>query len=126
MTIESNTPDNSGNGHSFGVTAPAPKAMAATASAAVSGELRSLLADVQDLIQQTTSFTREDLANAKEKIAERVATAKQSVATLGTSIAASTKRQAAMADRYVHDEPWTMIGVGAGVGFALGFLLARR
>lgn len=126
MPIESNTPDASGNGHAFGVASPAPKAMAAAAPATVSGELHSLLADVQDLIQQTTSLTREDLAKAREKLAERVATARKSVATLGTSIAESTKRQAAMADRYVHEEPWTMIGVGTGVGFVIGFLLARR
>jgi ElaB/YqjD/DUF883 family membrane-anchored ribosome-binding protein len=126
MSIESNNPETSGNGHTFGVASPSTKAMAPSASAAVSGELRNLLADVQDLIQQTTSLTSEDFAKAKEKMAARVASAKESVATMGTSIAEGARRKAEVADRYVHEEPWTMIGVGAGVGFAFGFLLARR
>ena len=30
------------------------------------------------------------------------------------------------ADRYVRDNPWTAIGVAAGVGVLVGVLIARR
>ncbi|HUG72318.1 MAG TPA: hypothetical protein VMK82_02730, partial [Steroidobacteraceae bacterium] len=33
---------------------------------------------------------------------------------------------AADGDKYVHDNPWTAVGVAAGVGVLLGVLLSRR
>lgn len=126
MPIESKPPEATGNGHAVGVTTMTPKPLAASASSAVSGELHNLLADVQDLIQETTAITSEDFAKAKEKIAERVAAARQSVANVGTAIAEGTRRNAAVADRYVHEQPWAVIGVGVGLGFVCGYLTARR
>jgi len=32
----------------------------------------------------------------------------------------------AVTDAYVHDQPWKAIGIGAALGFVLGFALARR
>jgi ElaB/YqjD/DUF883 family membrane-anchored ribosome-binding protein len=29
-------------------------------------------------------------------------------------------------DEYVHDNPWQALGVAAGVGFLLGYLIGRR
>jgi ElaB/YqjD/DUF883 family membrane-anchored ribosome-binding protein len=33
---------------------------------------------------------------------------------------------AAAADDYVHDSPWTAIGIAAAAGMLIGFLAARR
>jgi ElaB/YqjD/DUF883 family membrane-anchored ribosome-binding protein len=29
-------------------------------------------------------------------------------------------------DDYVHENPWTAIGIGAGIGFLLGVLIGRK
>ena len=44
----------------------------------------------------------------------------------GEKVAAQTKEIADRADSYVHDNPWTGVGIGAAVGVVLGVLLARR
>ena len=36
------------------------------------------------------------------------------------------REAAVMADDYVHDNPWTAIGVAAGIGFVLGALFTRK
>ena len=41
-------------------------------------------------------------------------------------IADRTRAAATAADDYVRDNPWHAIGFAAGIGLAVGFLLARR
>jgi ElaB/YqjD/DUF883 family membrane-anchored ribosome-binding protein len=37
-----------------------------------------------------------------------------------------TKQACAATDRYVHDNPWTSLGVAAAVGMLIGFLVGQR
>jgi ElaB/YqjD/DUF883 family membrane-anchored ribosome-binding protein len=39
---------------------------------------------------------------------------------------ARAKDAGKVADNYVHDNPWTAIGIAAGVGVVLGMLISRR
>jgi len=73
-----------------------------------------------------TSLTGEDLARAKAKLTERVATAKKSVEEMGGAIASQARKSATATNDYVHANPWQAIGIGAAVGLLLGFVLARR
>jgi ElaB/YqjD/DUF883 family membrane-anchored ribosome-binding protein len=38
----------------------------------------------------------------------------------------ASKRAAAATDEYVHENPWTVIGVAAGLGLVIGVLLGQR
>ena len=38
----------------------------------------------------------------------------------------TARKTAAAADDYVHDRPWTVIGVTAAAGILIGFLAAKR
>ena len=42
------------------------------------------------------------------------------------ALSARTREAAHAADEYVHESPWTAIGVAAGVGVLVGLLLGRR
>ncbi|MHC9037594.1 ElaB/YgaM/YqjD family protein, partial [Cobetia marina] len=44
----------------------------------------------------------------------------------GDRLAASARESADCADRYVHDNPWTSVGIGAAAGVVIGMLLGRR
>lgn len=44
----------------------------------------------------------------------------------GDKLAHHSKEIAGRADDYVHDKPWTGVGIGAAVGVVIGVLLARR
>lgn len=113
------------NGHGAGSTPPAV-ATAAAAQPRAAGEFHNFLADIEDLITTMTSLTGEDLARAKAKLSERVATAKKSVEEMGGEIAHQARRSATVTNNYVHENPWQAIGIGAAVGLLLGFILARR
>ena len=39
---------------------------------------------------------------------------------------AKTKAAARATDEYVHESPWTAIGIAAGAGLLIGLLIGRR
>lgn len=125
MTLVPPPSDLSSNGLRNSAAAPAPKTVATATPSAVPREVHNLLSDIEHLIEQTTSITGEDLARAKARIGERIAEARHAVSETGTAIAEGTRRNADLANRYVQERPWTMIGIGVALGGLLGFLLAR-
>ncbi|MDB5986570.1 MAG: hypothetical protein JWR16_1623 [Nevskia sp.] len=94
--------------------------------AALSGELRDFLSDIEDLVKATASLTGGELDRAKEKLQERVTAAKESLDELSSEVSERAVKTAKATDAYVHEQPWQAIGVGAGAGFLLGYLVARR
>lgn len=92
----------------------------------VSREFHDFLADIEDLVKETTSLTGEDLSRAKAKLSARVAQAKESVEDMGVAMADRARKGATATNEYVHEQPWKVIGASAAVAFLLGFVLARR
>lgn len=110
------------NGHAEAAVPPA----GGGAPALVMREVHSLLADIEDLIKATTSLTGEDLAQAKAKLAERIASLRKSVENAGGAAVRGARQGAAVTDDYVRENPWQAVGIGAAGGLLLGLLLARR
>ncbi|MBA3582018.1 MAG: DUF883 domain-containing protein [Gammaproteobacteria bacterium] len=100
--------------------------LASSSRSRISEEFHNFLADIEELITQTTSLSGEDLARAKEKLNERVEMARESLDDMGGVIAQRARQTAAATDNYVRDQPWTAIGIGAALGVILGVVLARR
>ena len=82
-------------------------------------DMKSVIADAEDMLQATADqigdkvTSRLDGARARLKEAEAVLVAK-------------TRAAARATDAYVHESPWTAIGVAAGVGLLAGLVLSRR
>ncbi|MDF3014104.1 MAG: hypothetical protein K0Q78_2308 [Cellvibrio sp.] len=89
-------------------------------------EFRNFVSDVDDLMKATNNLTGEELNKAKVKLEQRISTARRSVEELGGTIADRARKTAVSADNYVHEQPWTAIGAGAGIGLVVGYLLTRR
>lgn len=113
-------------GRSGGRTRSSTTATGDVTWSGVSLEFRNFLADIEDLIKQTTSLTGDDLAEARAKLDERVAAVKESIEEMGGATVERARRTAADANEYVHEQPWQAIGVGAVAGLLLGLVLARR
>lgn len=109
-----------------------PSAMQSVVSTAnsvqssMSREFHSFIADIEDLVKQTTSLTGDDLERAKDQLVKRISTAKESVENIGSDIAHQARKSITATNDYVHDQPWNAIGAGAVAGMLLGLLLARR
>ena len=114
-----------GNGHGLGTIGTAG-AKVATARAPKTGELQNFIADIEDLITSMTSLSGEDLNRAKEKLAERVEAAKQSLDEVSSEIAERARRSARVTNAYVHEHPWQSVGIGAILGLLVGLAVSRR
>ena len=57
---------------------------------------------------------------------QRLATARADLARLQSQAATSAREAGKAADQYVHEHPWTAVGIGAGIGLVLGLLISRR
>ncbi len=91
-----------------------------------SGEIRDLLADVEDLLSRVTGVDDADLARARERVEASLGRARESVVDGTLHLRDRAAASAKAADGYAHDSPWTLVGVAAVAGIALGAALARR
>lgn len=69
-----------------------------------------------------------DLAQEfRERVVPLVGTARARVLQMGRQLQSRAKDNAQVVDRYVHDNPWSFIGVGIATGFlACWYLMSSR
>jgi len=95
-------------------------------SATLSREFENFLSDMEEMLQQTATLGGDELAEAKDRIQERMAEAKEAASSISGDLARRARKAAKTANREAHEEPWKIIGAGAAVGLLLGLLLSRR
>lgn len=91
-----------------------------------SAEIKSLIADVEDLVARISDLKDDDVARVRNKVLRAVDTAKESLAESADNVRRQAQRVVTTADDYVHDNPWQAIGVAALVGAVVGILASRR
>jgi ElaB/YqjD/DUF883 family membrane-anchored ribosome-binding protein len=89
-------------------------------------DLKVVAQDVEELLRATASQTGEKLSEARTRAEESLRAARTRLNEASDEIAERTRAAATAADDYVRDNPWHAVGIAAGIGFAVGFLLARR
>jgi ElaB/YqjD/DUF883 family membrane-anchored ribosome-binding protein len=89
-------------------------------------DMKAVIADAEDVLKATADQTGEKIASLRARIQERVQAARARLADAEAVLMAKTRAAAQATDAYVHENPWKSIGVAAGVGFLVGFILGRR
>jgi ElaB/YqjD/DUF883 family membrane-anchored ribosome-binding protein len=89
-------------------------------------DFKVVLSDAEALIKATANQGGEALATVRGKAVESLAVAKEKLADVEASVIARTEAAVEAADVYVRENPWQAVGVGAGLGVLIGFLIARR
>ena len=89
-------------------------------------DLRTVFADVEELLKATASQTGDRITAARAKAEESLKVAKARLAEVQAAVAAQTKAAAKAADDYVRANPWQAVGISAAVGFMFGMLITRR
>jgi ElaB/YqjD/DUF883 family membrane-anchored ribosome-binding protein len=92
----------------------------------VMADLRTLIADAEELLRATAGQTGNGASALRDKVSATLERAKISLADTQAEALARAKAAGQAADRYVHDNPWTAVGAAAGVGLLIGLLLSRR
>jgi ElaB/YqjD/DUF883 family membrane-anchored ribosome-binding protein len=94
--------------------------------AAASGEIKSLIADVEDLMAKIGDVKDADVVRMRSKVQRAVESTKQTLADGAETVRKQAQRAASTADDYVRDSPWQAVGIAALVGAVVGILATRR
>jgi ElaB/YqjD/DUF883 family membrane-anchored ribosome-binding protein len=94
--------------------------------AVASGEIKNLIADVEDLMAKIADVKDADVARVRGKVQRAVDATKQSLADGADTLRRQAQNAANTADDYVHDSPWQAVGIAALVGAVVGILATRR
>jgi ElaB/YqjD/DUF883 family membrane-anchored ribosome-binding protein len=94
--------------------------------AAASTEIKSLIADVEDLMARIADLKDADVMRVRSKVQRAVDATKQSLADGADVIRQHAQNVAGTADDFVRDSPWQAVGIAALVGAVVGILATRR
>ncbi len=89
-------------------------------------DFKTLISDAEALIKATANQGGEALETVRAKAQESLAMAKESMLDIEEELLVRTRAAAKATDVYVHENPWQSVGIGAGIGLLIGFLIARR
>lgn len=89
-------------------------------------DLKVVMSDAEALIQATAHQGGEALATVRIKAEESIAQAKAKMINIEDALRIRTQAAVDATDVYVHENPWQAVGIGAGLGLVIGFLIARR
>src|SRR3954468_2418101 len=89
-------------------------------------DMRVVISDAEELLRATASQAGEQIAVARERIQDSLHQAKVKLAEADAIVRERARQAARYTDEYVRENPWRAIGIAAGIGLALGIVLARR
>ena len=89
-------------------------------------DFKMVVADAEALLKATANQGGEKVAELRTKAEESIKAAKARMAQVQKVVIVKTKEAAKATDAYVHENPWRAIGVAAGVGLVIGYLIGRR
>jgi ElaB/YqjD/DUF883 family membrane-anchored ribosome-binding protein len=89
-------------------------------------DFKVVVSDAEALLKATANQGGEAMASVRAKAEESLARAKARMADAEAVLLARAKAAAKATDVYVHENPWKSIGISAGLGLLIGFLMGRR
>src|SRR3972149_8017918 len=87
----------------------------------MAGDFRTMITDSEDLLKAAATVSGEGFTAARAKFEEKLRSAKATLADASQPLFDRTRETAAVADDYVHGNPWTVIGVAIADGVLLVF-----
>ncbi len=89
-------------------------------------DIKAVIQDAEEMLSATADQAGEKVANLRLRIQARLRDAKVRLGEAEAVLVAKTKAAAKATDAYVHESPWTAIGIAAGVGLLVGLVIGRR
>lgn len=89
-------------------------------------DFRVVVADAEELLRATAGQAGDKVAEMRAKAQDHLAAARVRLAEYEAALVDKAKEVGRAADDYVHENPWSSVGIAAGVGFLVGLLIGRR
>ena len=89
-------------------------------------DLRAVVGDAEDLLKATAGQTGERVEKIRARAEESVRNARERMHAAGDDLQAAAESAARELNSQVRENPWTAVGVAAGIGLLVGILLGRK
>jgi ElaB/YqjD/DUF883 family membrane-anchored ribosome-binding protein len=89
-------------------------------------DMRTVVVDTEDLLKATAGQTGERIEKIRARAEESLRSARYRLQQAGDAMQAGASDAVHNVNDQVHKNPWTAVGVAAGVGLAVGILIGRR
>jgi ElaB/YqjD/DUF883 family membrane-anchored ribosome-binding protein len=91
-----------------------------------SGEIRNLMADVEDLMTRVAGVKDPDIRLVRNKVLKTLDAARTSMSASAESVREHAIKAAGTTNDFVRENPWQSLGIAALLGAAVGYLARRR
>jgi ElaB/YqjD/DUF883 family membrane-anchored ribosome-binding protein len=98
----------------------------AAAREKLAADMKAVITDTEELLRATAGQAGEKVHSARVRAEETLRAAKARLIEIEHAAVEKAKAAAKATDQYVHENPWQAIGVAAGVGFIIGWLVGRK
>ncbi len=92
----------------------------------VARDIQNVVSDAQDLLKTVQNEGEGKLTEMRGKVQAQIDAARQTLAELQATVSDGAKVAMNTTDEYVRANPWRAVGISAGIGALIGFLIARR
>ena len=89
-------------------------------------DFRAVVADAEEYLKATASQAGDKATAARERIQDSLHNLKVKMADAEDVVIQKSREAARVTDDYVHENPWSAVGIAAGVGLVIGLLIGRR
>jgi ElaB/YqjD/DUF883 family membrane-anchored ribosome-binding protein len=86
-------------------------------------DFSKVVADAEGLLKAVRDVPGEKAEAMRASVEARLGAAKERLRSIQDSAVQKTRETARVADEYVHENPWPLIGAAALVGFVVGYLV---
>ena len=89
-------------------------------------EFHTLVEAMEDVFSAAAEDSGEKFSELKGQAQATLRKARAKLGAVEKGAVAKARKIASDSDDYVHENPWTAVGVGAAVGLLLGLLIGRK
>lgn len=89
-------------------------------------DLKSVVGDAGDLINNVAASGADGLARARTKLEAGLGQAKGRLSDASLAVSDRAKCTVDASDQFVRDHPWKVLGIAAAAGIVIGAILSRR
>ena len=86
----------------------------------------TLVADAEDLLKSTATYSGETAAAARSRVQDRLDQIKTKISDAQNAVVTKLDQTAATTQEYVHENPWKLMGAAVLAGVIVGMLLHPR
>jgi ElaB/YqjD/DUF883 family membrane-anchored ribosome-binding protein len=102
------------------------EAQLAAAKAQLLEDFSKIVTDTEALLRSLGSMTGEKAVAMRETLQANLETTRARLKELQTGVVEKASGAARDADAYVHQNPWTAVGLAAAAGVIIGLMISRR